>query len=139
MTENIKDEALFIYCPTCKKKGCCVAEPEGSDLEWEVVMYWHCGNESCQDYWRDLEPSPVWWAHHRRQEELAREEGEKFFADLASSPDGAMGRDVEVACMQWTGSVLVFNGGPLNFDLLISVDEAGNECWDHPAIHPDHS
>lgn len=133
MTKNIKDESLFVYCPTCREEGCRIVEAEGNDLESEEVLYFTCGNRKCEDYGRDLEPSKEWWARYCREEEVARAEAEE--AELAR----LIKKDVKVACMQWTGSVLVFDGGPLNFDLLISVDEAGNECWDHPAIHPDHS
>ena len=88
MTKNIKNEALFVYCPTCGEEGCCIAEPEGSDLEWEVVLYWSCENTECTDCGKDLEPSKEYWENQRKQEELFLLEEEEFFAEIANkSPE----------------------------------------------------
>lgn len=84
MTKNIKNEAINVYCNTCNKEGNCVGEPEGGDLDFEVVLYWSCMNEECPDNGKDLEPSKEWWTNHRKQEELFLLEEEEFFADLAN-------------------------------------------------------
>ena len=81
MTKNIKDELSFVYCPTCGEEGCCIAEPEGGDLDFEVVLYWSCENKECRDYGKDLEPSREWWARYYKEEQVAMAEMEE--AELA--------------------------------------------------------
>jgi hypothetical protein len=76
MAKDIKDESLFVYCPTCRKQGCCIVEAEGNDLESEEVLYFTCGNRKCEDYGRDLEPSREWWARYYKEEETARAQAE---------------------------------------------------------------
>ena len=88
MTKNIKDESLFVYCPTCGHEACCVQEREGSDIEPEEVLYFHCGNNECPSCDMDIEPSQEWWNRRHKEEqaihaELARlfEKDQKEFFD----------------------------------------------------------